>query len=74
VLGANAVGVEALRETELSVDVDDETLAATVRALFAHEVDSEVAGELDQAVVAGFCDDEDAGEIGMDACTTWAAL
>jgi hypothetical protein len=57
VFGTDAVGVEALRVAELGVDVDDEALAATMWALLAHEVDGEVAGELDEAIVAGFCDD-----------------
>jgi len=57
VFGADAVGVEALRVAELRVDVDDEALVAAVRVLLTHEVDGEVAGELDQAIVAGFCYD-----------------
>ncbi len=55
VLGADAVGVEALRVAELGVDVYDEALSATMRALLAHKIYGEVAGELDEAVVAGFC-------------------
>ena len=57
VLGTDAVRVETLRVAELSVDVDDETLSATMRALLAHQIDGEVAGELDESVVAGFCND-----------------
>ena len=51
VLGTDAVGVEALRVAELGVDVDDEALSATMRALLAHKVDGEVAGELDEAML-----------------------
>jgi len=57
VLGTDTVGVEALRVAELRVDVDDEALSATMWALLAHEIDGEVAGELDEAVVARFCND-----------------
>ena len=57
VLGVDAVGIEALRVAELGVDVDDEALSATMWTLLAHKVDGEVAGELDEAVVAGFCND-----------------
>jgi hypothetical protein len=58
VLGTDALGVEALRVAELGVNVDDEALVtAAMGALLAHEIDGEVAGELDKAVVAGFCDD-----------------
>ena len=57
VLATDAVGVEALRIAELGIDIDDETLVGGVRALLAHEVDGEVAGELNEAVIAGFCDD-----------------
>lgn len=56
-LGADAVGVEALRVAELGVDIDDEAVAGAVGGLFAQEVDGEVAGELDEAVVAGLCND-----------------
>ena len=54
---ADAVGVETLREAELRVDVDNEALVAAVRVLLTHEVDGEVARKLDQAIVAGFCND-----------------
>ena len=57
VLGTDAVGVEVLRVAELGVDIDDEAVAAAVGGLFAQEVDGEVAGELDEAVVAGLCND-----------------
>ena len=56
-LSTDAVGVKALRVAELCVNVDDEALVAAVWALLPHEVDGEVAGELDKAVIAGFCND-----------------
>ena len=43
-------------------------------ALLAHKIDGEVAGELDEAVVAGCGTDENAREVGVDACTTWVVL
>ena len=57
VLDADAIGVKALRVAELGVDVDNETLSAIMRTLLAHQIDGEVAGELDVSVVAGFCND-----------------
>ena len=60
---------------ELRVDVDDEALSATAWALLAHTINHEIAGELDEAVVqAGFSDDENAREDGVDACTIWVVL
>ena len=73
VLG-DAIGVETLQVAELGVDVDDETLPATMWALLAHNIDDEVAGELDESVGAGFCNDQNAREVGVDVCTTWIVI
>ena len=51
------LGIETLQVAELGVDVDDEALPATMWALLAHNIDDEVAGELDESVGAGFCND-----------------
>ena len=41
--------------------------------LFRHQVDGELAGELDEAVVPRLGDDEDVLDVGLDARAAWAA-
>lgn len=38
---------------------------------FSHEVEGELARELDEPVVAGLCDDEDVLNVRLDACSTF---
>ena len=69
-LALDARSVEALGCAQLSIDVDDEP-AAGVSALCQHEIEGQLASELDETVVAGLCDDENILNVALDAGATW---
>ena len=62
--------VKALGMAQLVVNVDDEAPAVAARTRFHHKIEGEFSSELDETVVAGFCDDKDVLDGGFDFCTT----
>jgi hypothetical protein len=56
---------------ELVIDVDDQAAGKTL-AGFGHEVERDLAGELDESIVFCFGNYENALNVGMNACTTYA--